>query len=745
MMSRSFHKGIGLRDILLTIVFLNFLSCPCFPQQNEYVSPAGTKFLLYTPPGYYSSIQSFPLLLSLHSKGEVGDDLAELTSKNPEQMPSRLIYLNKWPRELPFIVLTPQLKPSSTDPDPQWPAAYIDEVVRYVINNFRVDASRIYLTGISRGGTGAWTYASAYPEKIAAMVPISGRSDISQACPIRNIPVWAFHGDGDNTASVQYSIDMVNAISACQPSGKYKPHLTILNAKAHNGWNEIYNGTDGYRIYEWLLKFKKNDFSNKAPYVSAGSYFRIAIRNGPFYLRGYFFETDGAIHKVIWRQTSGASLTLSNVNSNDLKVSNLKSGIFEFELSVTDNSGTISHDKVSLEIADKAAPPVITNLVLVNGKTNTDIGPLSEDQVIDKRSLGLTEINIRATTSSDALSVRFGVNSDQNTRTVNSTSPLYIKPPSSGPEWKISKGNYLICATPYSKAYGTGIRGTSQCFRITVVDGDEICAAGKITREVWYGVTGKNVSSIPLQSTPSSTSEISVFESPRNIADNYGARIRGYVCPPVTGNYSFYISSDDNSELWLSTDDNPANKIKIAYISGYGSTSFRQWDKYTSQKSSLFPLQANRRYYIEALHKEGVTYDHVSVGWQLPNGTSERPIPGTRLSPFQLVSASSMNEAFESKVIRDFGRDNIELYPNPISNVREVSVKLPDSEGNGSGLAIVSIITVYGERVLYKEFQCGKNCHSLNVKLNESMANGIYLMNVQVGGKVYNKKMLLNN
>src|SRR5688500_17872845 len=214
---------------ILLVIFASLLGSASLAQQVAYESPAGTKFLLYTPPAYTASTSTFPLLLSLHSKGEVGDDLTELTSKNPEQMPSRLIYLNRWPQDLPFIVLTPQLKPDPNDPEIQWSADYIDEVVNHVIANFRVDLDRIYVTGISRGGTGTWTYASAYPEKIAAIVPLSGRSDLTQACAIKNVPVWAFPGDFDGVAPREYSIDMVNAIETCQPRGIFTPNLNILH------------------------------------------------------------------------------------------------------------------------------------------------------------------------------------------------------------------------------------------------------------------------------------------------------------------------------------------------------------------------------------------------------------------------------------------------------------------------------------------------------------------------------------
>ena len=121
--------------------------------------------------------------------------------------------------------------------------------------------------------------------------------------------------------------------------------------------------------------------------------------------------------------------------------------------------------------------------------------------------------------------------------------------------------------------------------------------------------------------------------------------ISGYVCPPVTGNYIFWIASDNSSELWLSSDETPSNKQKIASVSGY--TSSRQWTKYSTQKSVSKNLLAGRKYYIEALHKEGDQGDNCAVGWQLPSGIQERPIPGNRLSPFefvppiQLISAGS--------------------------------------------------------------------------------------------------------
>lgn len=156
-------------------------------------------------------------------------------------------------------------------------------------------------------------------------------------------------------------------------------------------------------------------------------------------------------------------------------------------------------------------------------------------------------------------------------------------------------------------------------------------ASGSILREYWSGITGKEVSLISVTTAPTSTSMLTKFEGPVDAADNYGARIRGYICPPYTGYYTFWIASDDKSELWLSSNDNPLNKIKISSVNEY--TTSRQWTKYASQKSSSVFLTAGKKYYIEALHKEGLLHDNIAVGWQLPDGSLERPIPGSRLSP----------------------------------------------------------------------------------------------------------------
>ncbi|NIP25692.1 MAG: hypothetical protein GWN67_15345 [Phycisphaerae bacterium] len=162
--------------------------------------------------------------------------------------------------------------------------------------------------------------------------------------------------------------------------------------------------------------------------------------------------------------------------------------------------------------------------------------------------------------------------------------------------------------------------------------------AGVITREVWTGIGGGNyvsdLTSHPsYPDSPSLREEITSFEGPVNWAENYGTRIHGFLKPSETGSYTFWIASDDYSELWLSSDTNPANQIKIAEVPGH--TNSRQWGKYSSQQSSPVILTAGQAYYIKALHKEGGGGDNIAVAWQMEGVCKERQvISGSYLCPY---------------------------------------------------------------------------------------------------------------
>ena len=168
--------------------------------------------------------------------------------------------------------------------------------------------------------------------------------------------------------------------------------------------------------------------------------------------------------------------------------------------------------------------------------------------------------------------------------------------------------------------------------------------SGTILREYWLGVTGGTITSLTSSpsypGSPTGSEQLTSLEGPTNAADNYGSRIRGYIHPPISGAYTFWIASDDNGDLLLSTSDNPAGATRIAFVDGW--TNPREWTKYPSQMSATVNLVAGQKYYIEVLQKDATGGDDVAVSWQGP-GIAQAVIAGTYLSPFVVQGATTQS------------------------------------------------------------------------------------------------------
>ncbi len=158
---------------------------------------------------------------------------------------------------------------------------------------------------------------------------------------------------------------------------------------------------------------------------------------------------------------------------------------------------------------------------------------------------------------------------------------------------------------------------------------------GSITREVWDGLGLTTVAafaaSARYQTPPSRSAPLPNLEAPLNDSDNYGARVRGYICPPYTGSYKFWIASDDGSELKLSPNSAPAGAVRIAYTD-YGSDP-RDWDQGPTQQSQPLNLTAGVPYFIEVLHVDNTGGDHLAVAWEGP-GIARQVIDGKYVVPF---------------------------------------------------------------------------------------------------------------
>jgi hypothetical protein len=156
---------------------------------------------------------------------------------------------------------------------------------------------------------------------------------------------------------------------------------------------------------------------------------------------------------------------------------------------------------------------------------------------------------------------------------------------------------------------------------------------GKVTRKIftdieWPGLEDLT-SNVKFPNQPDSVSYIDSFETPVDVLDNYGVQLQALLVPPLTSDYTFYVNSDDEGALYLSADENPTNKILIAREPQRNPP--RNWINGANQASRGIPpanisapvhLEGGRKYYLEALMKEGEGGDNLAVAWRIPGGVA---------------------------------------------------------------------------------------------------------------------------
>lgn len=359
----------------------------------------------------------------------------------------------------------------------------------------------------------------------------------------------------------------------------------------------------------------------------------------------YFWANDGVRGRELWKTATSSKMAqvitfplLTARTYGDTLVglqATSSSGLPIFYSS--SNPSVVSVVDNSLKI--NAAGSVTITAYQFGNATYEAASPVSQMLVVNKapQSISFAPISpklaneppfILQASASSALPIVYSVVSGPatvagNVVTLTGTGEVKVKATQAG------NANYLAASS-------------EQTFIVTAT----VCSAtGSILREMWTQVTGYDVRQIPVNTTAASTRHLTSFEGPSNVANQYGDRIRGYVCPPASGNYTFWIASDDNGALYLSSTDQPDNKQRIAWVNG--TTQPREWTKYASQQSAPIYLEAGKKYYIESLHKEANGDDHIAVGWQLPDGTLERPIAGQHLSPVEVATIQAGTLVFD--------------------------------------------------------------------------------------------------
>lgn len=191
------------------------------------------------------SAEKLPLIVFLHGAGERGNGKEDLEKLKLAGIPK---YLNQ-DKEYPAVILMPQCPCDLVWNNLVLP---LKKLIDEVIENYNIDQSRISITGLSMGGYGTWEMGLIYPNFFSAIAPICGGGLSWRAGLLKDIPIWAFHGDADDVVPLQNSIEMVDAVN--KAGGKAR--LTIFHNVKHNSWDEAYNSSN---LLEWLIYQKRKN------------------------------------------------------------------------------------------------------------------------------------------------------------------------------------------------------------------------------------------------------------------------------------------------------------------------------------------------------------------------------------------------------------------------------------------------------------------------------------------------------
>lgn len=213
------------------------------------VSGRTCPYLVRLPRGFGGREKPRPLLIYLHGSGDMKKSVRTLRRADLVAFMGGTVS----PDDFPFIVVSPK---TDTDPwNPDRLVALLDELLDDKECRWKIDPTRIYLTGFSMGGFGAWETGMRYPDRFAAIVPVAGGYREYDPEGLKNLPVWAFHGEQDEIVPVPYSETMIESLHERRGVSD-RTRLTIFEDRGHDIRNTVYRNDD---LYRWLLKYRAGD------------------------------------------------------------------------------------------------------------------------------------------------------------------------------------------------------------------------------------------------------------------------------------------------------------------------------------------------------------------------------------------------------------------------------------------------------------------------------------------------------
>lgn len=241
----------------------------CFTVEKAYPDSKLDGYNMYLPPSYEENSSNFPVIVFLQGGLGVGGEVSAIFNwalprilKETQRIETELDEL----RMNTFIYVMPHIQQGQFYQNTEAIAQMLDELIQ----TYRIDPQRIYLTGLSRGGHGSWGVASQIPERFAAIAPICGAlHGVESYEGLAELPIWAAHNEADNIVDYRHTVRAVSEIERIAETSFHRAshsqkvawenHSRIFvsssnSVKPHDAWTEVY---DEIHFYHWLLRFKK--------------------------------------------------------------------------------------------------------------------------------------------------------------------------------------------------------------------------------------------------------------------------------------------------------------------------------------------------------------------------------------------------------------------------------------------------------------------------------------------------------
>jgi predicted esterase len=210
-------------------------------------SRARYNYVTYLPRGYDSDFaRKWPTIIFLHGGSSRGNDLNKVKANG---IPDRI----ERGKELPFIVIAPQCPIDKRWETDEWFDIFYNEIT----TRYRIDTSRIYLTGLSLGGSGTWYLAMKHPSTFAAIAPISGKTShlqfiMDSACTLAGTPVWMFHGTGDEIVDINETYHIAKKLD------QFGINYSLSTFEGYKHWQTQWEVYGEGKIYSWFLECQRH-------------------------------------------------------------------------------------------------------------------------------------------------------------------------------------------------------------------------------------------------------------------------------------------------------------------------------------------------------------------------------------------------------------------------------------------------------------------------------------------------------